>query len=138
MSWQTATKEKGYKVIEEDLVIADSDGANVVTVKSSPIEGDLSARKVTYEVEVTDQSAANGDATISAEWSFDGSNWHSEADGDATVDTSATGITDGVINLVDIYAPYWRFSIATDGTDIQDSVDITVRTIIADILRPAF
>lgn len=135
MAWVTGIDVAGYTVVSEEITIADSAGANVVNTNTSTVPGDLSNRKVTYEVNITDESAADGDLSVSAQWSFDGSNWHTQVAGSTTVDTSATGLTAGTIDLTDIYAPYWRLTTATDGTDIQDSVTATISIVVGSTLR---
>jgi hypothetical protein len=127
------TKESvnAYVVFSEALTLPDSAGANVVTVKSSVIEDGVDAaicgKKFPIMLLFTEASAGNGGWDVDVEVSHDGTNYV-QAD-DAVIDAlDSTGLNGqvGLADLTNIYAPYVRFSVLSDGTDTQDAAAATL------------
>ena len=117
-----------YAYREEDIVIPDSAGANVVTVNGSTISDDLSNKKFLVEVEVTEVSAGDGALDVKIEASLDGTTFVS-VDASLSMDVDNTGLNKaaGIADLTNIYAPYYRIVVFTDGTDILDAGTATVK-----------
>jgi len=121
MAW-TEKSVNGYVVLTEALAIADSAGANVVTVNSSTINHDLSDKKFIILVDITEASAGNGGLDADLYGSADDATW-AQLD-DAVVnalDTTGTNSQAGVADTTSAYAPYYRVTLLTDGTDTQDA-----------------
>ena len=125
MAW-TENSVNAYVVFNEAVAIADSAGANVVTVKSSNIEDGKDAaicgKKFPIYIIMTEVSAGNGGIDVDVEISHNGVDYV-QAD-DAVInalDSTGTNAQTGLVDLTDIFAPYVRFSILTDGTDILDA-----------------
>ena len=127
MAW-TQKFANGYKVATEtSIAIADSAGANVVHGYTSTINDDLSNKKFIVYLEVTEVCAGDGALDVSVQGSHDGTTWV-EIDTDVIDDVDPTGLNkeSGLVDLTDIYAPYYRFDVHTDGTDILDAAAVKV------------
>ena len=143
MSW-TKTTEGDSLLFEETLVVADSAGANVTGAFSSGIPNDIADwenKKISVRLEVVETSATDGDIDAYIQTSVNGlttgdvltpgsiahPNWvNASANLNYTLDTSAASISTLVADLTDIYAPYMRVHVYTDGADIQDACSIKV------------
>lgn len=127
MAW-TAVSANGYKVATETgIAIADSAGANVVTAYSSVINDDLSNKKFVVYLEVTEASAGDGAYDVSVLGSHDGTTFV-VLDADVIDDVDPTGLNkkSGLADLTNIYAPYYKLEIQTDGTDTVDAAAVKV------------
>ena len=125
----TNTSLNKYAFREETgIVIADSVGANVVNSYSSTITDDLSNKKFLVYLEVTAVSAANGDLDIAVQGSLDGTTFVDlDASVGLSVNNTSTNKAAAIADLSNFYAPYYRFRIFTDGTDILDAGAVTVQ-----------
>lgn len=127
MAWTESTLN-GYTVLEESVAIADSAGANVVTVNSSDINHDLSNQKFVVSVEITEASAGDGGLDADVYGSLDGSDYVQLDDAVINdLDTTGTNSSAGLADLTSIYAPIYRITLLTDGTDTQDAAAATIR-----------
>jgi hypothetical protein len=119
----TKASANGYITLTESYTIPDSAGANVVTVNGSTISEDLSGKKFTVSVTMTALCAGDGALDVKIQASPDGTNW---VDVDASlsmdVDTTTVGNADaGLADLTNVYAPYYRAVVFSDGTDLLDA-----------------
>ena len=118
---------KGYARYSEALTIADSAGANAVTVNGTTLPVDVSNTKFIVTVTVTETSAGDGAYDVKLQASADGTNW---ADVDTSlamdVDPTGTNTDTGIADASGTYAPYWRLVLFTDGTDTQDAAAATM------------
>ena len=145
MAW-TKTSEGKYVIFEETLTVNDSGGAAATYAFSSAIKNniaDFENKKImvtlsTVEASNTDgdidayiQTSATGlttgDTTAPATVAFP--QWaNASANLDFTLDTSSTSAVGTLVaDLTDVYAPYMRVYIYTDGADIEDSCQIKVQ-----------
>ena len=123
-----AKSANGYVVLEElGIDIADSAGANVVDSYSSVINAPLENKKVVVYLEVTEVCAGDGALDLSVDASHDQLSWV-EVDTDIIDDVDPTGLNSksGLLDLTNIFAPYYRLHIHTDGTDILDAAEVKV------------
>ena len=127
MSWDSKSVNGHVVLIEEELAIADSAGANVVTTDSTVIHNDLSNKKFIVVVEVTNVSAGDGAYVVSIIGSLDNSNWVA-LDASVIADIDPTGLATGIglADLTAIYAPYYKVRIVTDGTDTLDAAEVKI------------
>ena len=148
MAW--TKKSEGKDVLfEETVTVADSGGANATGAFTSAIPNDVADwqnKKVSIRLEVTETSATDGDIDAYVQTSVNGlttgdvltpgsiahPNWaNASANLDYTLDTSAASISTLLADLTDIYAPYMRVHVYTDGADIQDACSVKVSIAIA-------
>ena len=148
MAW--TKKSEGKDVLfEETVTVADSGGANATGAFTSAIPNDVADwqnKKVSIRLEVTETSATDGDIDAYVQTSVNGlttgdvltpgsiahPNWaNASANLDYTLDTSAASISTLLADLSDIYAPYMRVHVYTDGADIQDACSVKVSIAIA-------
>ena len=123
---QTKESVNGYLVVSETFAVPDSEGANVETVALTALEdgkdGKLCGTKFPLHVEVTEASAGDGAWDVKVQVSPDNSNW---VDADAStisdLDPTGTNNAQALCDLTDIYAPYVRLVVFTDGTDTLDA-----------------
>ena len=148
MSWTKTSKGKDG-LFEETVTVADSGGANVTGAFTSAIPNDIANwenKKISVRLEVTETSATDGDIDAYIQTSVNGlttgdvltpgsiahPNWaNASANLDYTLDTSAASISTLVADLTDIYAPFMRVHVYTDGADIQDACSVKVSIAIA-------
>ena len=148
MSW-TKTSEGKDLLFEETVTVADSGGANATGAFTSIIPNDVADwqnKKVSIRLEVTETSATDGDIDAYVQTSVNGlttgdvltpgsiahPNWaNASANLDYTLDTSAASISTLVADLTDIYAPFMRVYVYTDGADIEDACSVKVSIAIA-------
>ncbi len=122
------TSGNEYVIMEETgIAIADSAGANVVDSYSSTIHAPLENKKTVVYLEVTEVSAGDGAIDVSVEGSHDETTWV-EIDTDIIDDVDPTGLNkkSGLLDLTNIYAPFYRLHIHTDGTDTVDASEVKV------------
>ena len=121
MAW-TKTSKNGYVILKESLAIADSAGANVVTVNSSDINEDLSNKKFIINVDITESCAGDGGLDADLYGSVDGTTYVQLDDAVVNdLDTTGTNSQSGLADTTTIYAPIYRVTLLTDGTDTQDA-----------------
>ena len=118
MSWKK-TSANGYLVAtESDLVIPDSEGANIMIGYSSVINEDLSNKKFPLYSEITTAAGADVNMNVSLQGSLDGVTY---VDLNvailADIVTNALTKTLNVADTTKVYAPYYRFKCFTDGTN---------------------
>ena len=148
MAWTKTSKGKDV-LFEETVTVADSGGANVTGAFTSAIPNDIANwenKKISVRLEVTETSATDGDIDAYIQTSVNGlttgdvltpgsiahPNWvNASANLDYTLDTSAASIATKVADLTDIYAPFMRVHVYTDGADIQDACSVKVSIAIA-------
>ena len=148
MAWTKTTEGKDL-LFEETVTVADSGGANVTGAFTSAIPNDIANwenKKISVRLEVTETSATDGDIDAYIQTSVNGlttgdvltpgsiahPNWaNASANLDYTLDTSAASISTLVADLTDIYAPFMRVHVYTDGADIQDACSVKVSIAIA-------
>ena len=123
----TKGSENGYVTLTEAFTVADSAGANVVTVNGSTISEDLSNSKFTVQCTVTEASAGDGAYDLKIQGSPDGTNWV-DLDASLSMDVDPTGLNSdtGLADLTNVYCPYYRIVLFTDGTDTQDAAAASV------------
>ena len=148
MAWTKTSKGKDV-LFEETVTVADSGGANATGAFTSAIPNDIANwenKKISVRLEVTETSATDGDIDAYIQTSVNGlttgdvltpgsiahPNWaNASANLDYTLDTSAASISTLVADLTDIYAPFMRVHVYTDGADIQDACSVKVSIAIA-------
>ena len=148
MAWTKTSKGKDV-LFEETVTVADSGGTNVTGAFTSAIPNDIANwenKKISVRLEVTETSATDGDIDAYIQTSVNGlttgdvltpgsiahPNWaNASANLDYTLDTSAASISTLVADLTDIYAPFMRVHVYTDGADIQDACSVKVSIAIA-------
>lgn len=127
MAWSESSVGD-YFVGTESVTIPDPGGASEASINTSNLGLDPSNQKFMVYMSVTEASAADGAAEVRLQASPDDSNW-------VTVDTTTTMSVDttstsssaaALVDATDTYAPYWRIQVFTDGSDIQDTADVTV------------
>lgn len=122
---QTKSTVNGYLKIVETFTVADSAGANVVTVNLTAlqdvVDGKLCGNKFPIHVEVTEASGGDGAWDAKVQVSPDGTNY-ADADASTISDLDPTGLNSAqaLCDLTNVYAPYVRIVIFTDGTDTLD------------------
>jgi hypothetical protein len=148
MAWTKTSKGKDV-LFEETVTVADSGGANVTGAFTSAIPNDIANwenKKISVRLEVTETSATDGDIDAYIQTSVNGlttgdvltpgsiahPNWaNASANLDYTLDTSAASVSTLVADLTDIYAPFMRVHVYTDGADIEDACSVKVSIAIA-------
>jgi hypothetical protein len=129
MAW-TKTSVKDFLVLtESELALADSAGANEVTVNTSEIGQhlDINNMKGIVYVEVTEACAGDGALDCRIQASLDGTTYVNVLTTvSMDIDTTSTNKAAAKFDLSDYYAPYWRIQVFTDGTDTQDAAEIKV------------
>tara|TARA_Y100000004_G_scaffold161884_1_gene190225 strand:+ start:1568 stop:2068 length:501 start_codon:yes stop_codon:yes gene_type:complete len=143
MAWSKSSKGKDI-LFEETVTVADSGGANATYGLSSAIPNDIAAwenKKITVRLEVTETSATDGDIDAYIQTSVNGEtsrdvvtpgsgawpDWvDASANLDFTLDTSAASVSSLVADLTDIYAPFMRVRLYTDGADIGDACSVKI------------
>jgi len=148
MAWTKTSKGKDV-LFEETVTVADSGGANATGAFTSAIPNDIANwenKKISVRLEVTETSATDGDIDAYIQTSVNGlttgdvltpgsiahPNWaNASANLDYTLDTSAASISTLVADLTDIYAPFMRVHVYTDGADIGDACSVKVSIAIA-------
>tara|TARA_R100000742_G_C4202010_1_gene30834 strand:- start:62 stop:562 length:501 start_codon:yes stop_codon:yes gene_type:complete len=148
MAWTKTSKGKDV-LFEETVTVADSGGANATGAFTSAIPNDIANwenKKISVRLEVTETSATDGDIDAYIQTSVNGlttgdvltpgsiahPNWaNASANLDYTLDTSAASISTLVADLTDIYAPFMRVYVYTDGADIGDACSVKVSIAIA-------
>ena len=142
MAWTKTTKGKSV-LLQETVTIADSGGANATYIPTSVIPNDLidwEDKKFSVSLKVTEVSATDGDVDAYVQTSPTGlttgdvvtpgsgvhPNWINSVTLNYTIDTSATSVASLEADCSDIYGPYMRFWLFTDGADIQDACSIQV------------
>ena len=109
MAWTKTTEGKSI-MLKETVTIADSGGANATYIPTSIIPNDLldwEDKKFAVTLKVTETSNTDGDV-------------------DAYVQTSAASVASLEADCTDIYGPYMRVWLFTDGADIQDACSVEV------------
>ena len=148
MAWTKTTKGKDI-LFEETVTVADSGGANATYGLTSAIPNDIADfenKKITVRLEVTETSATDGDIDAYIQTSVNGEtsrdvvtpgsgawpDWvDASANLDFTLDTSAASVSSLVADLTDIYAPFMRVRLYTDGADIEDACSVKVSIALA-------
>ncbi len=128
MAW-TTTSVRGYVTGFESLTLADSAGANVTTANSTTLGAreDLSNQIFTVYLTVTETCAGDGGLEVALQASPDGTNW-ATIDTTSSMDLDTTGTNSATEDLVatNVWAPYWRLQVLSDGTDTQDDCTVTL------------
>lgn len=118
----------------ESLLIADSEGANPVTVNGSTLHNrmDISGKIIGIKGLVTETSAGDGAIDARLEGSIDDTNFVI-VDASAGMDLDPTGANTatGVLSAVNNSFPYWRVVLFTDGVDTVDDSSVTL-TVVAE------
>tara|TARA_R100001594_G_scaffold148016_1_gene202206 strand:+ start:87 stop:587 length:501 start_codon:yes stop_codon:yes gene_type:complete len=148
MAWTKTTKGKDL-LFEETVTVNDSGGSAATYAFTSAIPNDVADwqnKKISVRLEVTEVSATDGDIDAYIQTSVNGlttgdttapaavafPNWaNASANLDYTLDTSALSVSTLVADLTDVYAPYMRVYLYTDGADIEDSCNVKVSIAIA-------
>tara|TARA_R110002012_G_scaffold301632_1_gene501976 strand:- start:54 stop:554 length:501 start_codon:yes stop_codon:yes gene_type:complete len=148
MAWTKTSKGKDV-LFEETVVVNDSGGAAATYAFTSAIPNDIAAwenKKVTVRLEVTEVSATDGDLDAYIQTSANGlttgdttapaavafPNWvNASANINTTLDTSALSVASTLVDLTDVYAPFMRVYVYTDGADIEDACSIKVSLALA-------
>tara|TARA_Y100001938_G_scaffold146647_1_gene225962 strand:- start:2882 stop:3391 length:510 start_codon:yes stop_codon:yes gene_type:complete len=142
MSWSKSTEGKSV-LLKETVTIADSAGANASYIPTSIIPNDLldwEDKKFSVTLKVTETSATDGDVDAYIQTSANGlttgdvvtpgsgahPNWINSVTLNYTIDTSAESVASLEADCTDIYGPYMRIWLFTDGADIQDACSIEV------------
>ena len=142
MAWTKTTKGKSV-LLTETVTIADSGGANATYIPTSIIPNDLldwEDKKFAVTLKVTETSATDGDVDAYVQTSPNGlttgdvvtpgsgahPNWINSVTLNYTIDTSAARVASLEADCTDIYGPFMRVWLFTDGADIQDACSIEV------------
>ena len=142
MGWTKTTAGKSV-VLKETVTIADSGGANASYIPTSVIPNDLidwEDKKFAVTLKVTETSATDGDVDAYVQTSANGlttgdvvtpgsgahPNWINSVTLNYTIDTSAASVASLEADCTDIYGPYMRIWLFTDGADIQDACSVEV------------
>lgn len=113
--------------LKEDFTLADSAGANVVTVNGTKIDStdlQLGGKYVVVQMVITEVSAGDGGWSIKVQGSLDGvNNWFDLGEYDPDLDSTGLNGAAGGIDLVTTkrYAPFYRVTVYSDGTDTLDA-----------------
>lgn len=113
MSWKEKTVNT-YLVAESEELAYDE--ANVVA--SAPVQSDLGGKKILAAIDIT-TAGANQTTPLRIDYSFDGENWTSGANSKevaANIGSNAAGFKLYQVDLTNIRAPYYRFSIVPGGS----------------------
>ena len=144
MAWTKTTEGKSI-MLKETVTIADSGGANASYIPTSIIPNDLldwEDKKFAVTLKVTETSNTDGDVDAYVQTSPNGlttgdvvtpgsgahPNWINSVTLNYTIDTSAASVASLEADCTDIYGPYMRIWLFTDGADIEDacSIEVTV------------
>ena len=142
MAWTKSTEGKSI-MLKETVTIADSGGANATYIPTSVIPNDVldwEDKKFAVTLKVTETSATDGDVDAYVKTSPSGlttgdvvtpgsgahPNWINSVTLNYTIDTSAASVASLEADCTDIYGPYMRIWLFTDGADIEDSCSIEV------------
>ena len=142
MGWTKTTKGNSI-LLTETVTIADSGGANATYIPTSVIPNDLldwEDKKFAVTLKVTETSNTDGDVDAYVQTSANGlttgdvvtpgsgahPNWINSVTLNYTIDTSAASVASLEADCTDIYGPFMRIWLFTDGADIEDSCDIQV------------
>ena len=142
MAWTKTTKGKSV-LLTETVTIADSGGANATYIPTSIIPNDLldwEDKKFAVTLKVTETSATDCDVDAYVQTSPNGlttgdvvtpgsgahPNWINSVTLNYTIDTSAASVASLEADCTDIYGPFMRVWLFTDGADIQDACSIEV------------
>ena len=142
MAWTKVKKGKSV-LLQETVTIADSGGANATYIPTSVIPNDMidwEDKKFSVTLKVTETSNTDGDVDAYVQTSPTGSttgdvvtpgsgahpNWINSVTLNYTIDTSAASVASLEADCTDIYGPYMRFWLFTDGADIEDACSIEV------------
>jgi len=142
MAW-TKTTEGNSILLKETVTIADSGGANATYIPTSIIPNDLldwEDKKFAVTLKVTETSATDGDVDAYVQTSANGlttgdvvtpgsgahPNWINSVTLNYTIDTSAASVASLEADCTDIYGPFMRVWLFTDGADIEDACSIEV------------
>ena len=142
MAWTKTTKGKSI-LLTETVTIADSGGANATYIPTSIIPNDLldwEDKKFAVTLKVTETSNTDGDVDAYVQTSANGlttgdvvtpgsgahPNWANSVTLNYTIDTSAASVASLEADCTDIYGPFMRIWLFTDGADIEDACSIEV------------
>ena len=142
MAWTKTTKGKSI-LLTETVTIADSGGANATYIPTSIIPNDLldwEDKKFAVTLKVTETSNTDGDVDAYVQTSANGlttgdvvtpgsgahPNWINSVTLNYTIDTSAASVASLEADCTDIYGPFMRIWLFTDGADIEDACSIEV------------
>ena len=142
MAWTKTTKGKSI-LLTETVTIADSGGANATYIPTSIISNDLldwEDKKFAVTLKVTETSNTDGDVDAYVQTSANGlttgdvvtpgsgahPNWINSVALNYTIDTSAASVASLEADCTDIYGPFMRIWLFTDGADIEDACSIEV------------
>lgn len=126
------SSEYGFLIKTEDLVLPDSEGANVTSVNSSllyeGLDGNFSNKKILVYLEVTEVCAGDGALDLKVQASLDGVTFV-DVDASTVADVDPTDLNKAVAlaDLTNIYAPYYRLVVFSDGTDILDDAGVRIK-----------
>lgn len=124
-----------YLTINEAIAVPDSAGANVVEAAGIPFSADqydLGFQKVLASAIVRDATTGNGALEVRLEGSPNGhlgadAAWAELAVTTIALDSTAVGnAAAGVLDLANIGAPWYRFVVVTDGTDLGEAGNVEV------------
>ena len=142
MAWTKTTEGKSV-LLKETVTIADSGGANATYIPTSIIPNNLidwEDKKFSVTLKVTETSNTDGDVDAYVQTSANGlttgdvvtpgsgvhPNWINSVTLNYTIDTSAASVASLEADCTDIYGPYMRLWLFTDGADIEDACSIEV------------
>ena len=142
MDWTKTTEGKSI-LLKETVTIADSGGANATYIPTSVIPNNLidwEDKKFSVTLRMTEVSATDGDVDGIVQTSANGlttgdvvtpgsgasPNWIDSVALNYTIDTSALSVASLEADCTDIYGPYMRIWLYTDGADIQDACSVEV------------
>lgn len=134
MAWTESSKGNvrsgDYHYATESLTVPDPGAAAETTVNSTALGTDISGSKIMVGLEVTavnDAGAvADGALNIRVQASLDNTNWLTADTMSLDVDNTGTNSAYGDADLSAWYAPYWRFQVFSDGTDIDAAPTVSV------------
>lgn len=128
MAFDILETKNDYAILEESLTVPDPGGASEANVRSSDLDLDLSDGKFVIEVEITETSASNGALDAKVQGTINGSDYVDlDASLGLSLDTTGMNSAAALADLTDIESPVYAIQLFTDGTDIEDSIDVTVR-----------
>ena len=142
MGWKK-TKAGSSILLQETVTIADPGSGAAAYIPTSVIPNDLlkwEDKKFAVTLKVMETSNTDGDVDAYVQTSPTGStdgdvvtagsgahpNWINSVTLNYTIDTSAASVASLEADCTDIYGPYMRIWLFTDGADIEDSCDIQV------------
>tara|TARA_Y100001963_G_scaffold6892_1_gene8910 strand:- start:59 stop:559 length:501 start_codon:yes stop_codon:yes gene_type:complete len=142
MGWKK-TQAGSSILLQETVTIADPGGGSAAYIPTSVIPNDLlewEDKKFAVTLKVVETSNTDGDVDAYVQTSPTGStagdvvtagsgahpNWINSVTLNYTIDTSAASVASLEADCTDIYGPYMRIWLFTDGADIEDSCDIEV------------